>query len=185
MTIKGKHFSLKQIICLVLYYALAIHLPRTGSCFNVGGWLRRVLCKRIFKRCGKYVNIERGANFGRGTDVELGDYSGIGINAVIPGDTVIGKYVMMAPECHILGENHRFDKTDTPMMFQGNTVKLQTVIEDDVWIGRNVCMTPGRHISRGTVVGACCVLTKDFPPYSIVGGNPSRLIRSRIKNSES
>ena len=185
MTIKGKHFSILQLLCLFLYYAIAIYLPKTGNFFNIGGSTRRFLCKRIFRHCGKFVNIERGANFGRGTDVEVGDYSGIGINAVIPGDTIIGKYVMMAPNCHILSENHRFDKTDTPMMFQGNCVKLQTVIEDDVWIGRNVCMTPGRHISQGTIVGACCVLTKDFPAYSIVGGNPSRLIRSRQESQTS
>ena len=59
--------------------------------------------------------------------------------------------------------------------------KKQTVIEDDAWIGRNVTMTPGRTIKKGTIIGTGCVLTKDFPPYSIVGGNPGRLIKSRLK----
>ena len=183
MTLKGKRFTATQLLCLSLYYAFAIYLPRSGRLFNVGGWSRRFLCRRIFRRCGKQVNIERGARFGRGTGIEIGDYSGIGIDAVIPGDTVIGSYVMMAPRCHILGENHHFERTDTPMMFQGDAERRPTVIGDDVWIGQEVLMTPGRHIARGTIIGARCVLTKDFPPYSIVGGNPSRLIRSRLPDN--
>ena len=65
------------------------------------------------------------------------------------------------------------------MMQQGNTIRKQTIIGDDVWIGRNVTMTPRRIVKEGTIIGACCVLTKDFPEYSIIGGNPSKLIRSR------
>ena len=86
----------------------------------------------------------------------------------------------MAPNCYILPYNHRFDSIEVPMCLQGQVEKKQTVIEDDVWIGRNVTVLPGRHISKGTIVGACCVLTKDFPEYSVVGGNPSRLLKSRI-----
>lgn len=54
-----------------------------------------------------------------------------------------------------------------------------TVIEDDCWIGMNTLMTPGRHISKGTIIGMGSILTKDFPPYSVVGGNPAKLIKSR------
>ena len=56
-------------------------------------------------------------------------------------------------------------------------------IEDDVWIGRNVLMTPGRHIAKGSIIAAGCVLTKDFPEYSIIGGNPGKFIRSRLKET--
>lgn len=40
-------------------------------------------------------------------------------------------------------------------------------------------MTPGRTISDGTIIAMAAVLTKDFPPYSIVGGNPAKIIKSR------
>ena len=62
--------------------------------------------------------------------------------------------------------------------FQSNE-NVQTIIEDDVWIGMNVLMTPGRHIRTGSIVGAGCLLCKDFPEYSIIGGNPSKLIKTR------
>ena len=119
------------------------------------------------------------ANFGSGLDIEIGDNSGIGINACIPSNTKIGDDVMMGPNCYILPNNHRFDRTDIPMWRQGNTEKLTTIIGNDVWIGRNVLMTPGRHIKNGTIIAGGCVLCKDFPEYSIVGGNPSKLIKSR------
>ena len=85
----------------------------------------------------------------------------------------------MGPLVFILAQNHRIDRTDITMQEQGYTPARQTVIGDDVWIGRQVTMTPGRKIAKGTVIGACCLLCKDFPEYSVVGGNPSRLIKSR------
>mgnify|MGYP003501875962 FL=1 len=65
------------------------------------------------------------------------------------------------------------------MCQQGMTEKKITRIGNDVWIGRDVHMTPGRTISDGSVIAMRSVLTKDFPPYSIVGGNPAKLIRYR------
>lgn len=179
MIIHGQKFNVSQIICLTLYYGIARWLPKTGTWCNVGGGMRRFLCNHIFKKCGKKINVERRAFFGKGVDIEIGDYSGIGINANIPGDTIIGNYVMMGPNTIIFPHNHEYKSIDTPMMFQGRTQKKKTVIEDDVWIGQNVIMTPGRHIAKGSIIAAGCVLTKDFPEYSIIGGNPSRLLKSR------
>ncbi len=88
---------------------------------------------------------------------------------------------MMGPNCYCLTKNHRFDRTDIPMLEQGYQESLTLTIEDDVWIGRDVLIMPGRTISQGSIIAGGCVLTKDFPPYSIVGGNPSRLIKSRKK----
>lgn len=57
--------------------------------------------------------------------------------------------------------------------------KKITIIGNDVWIGRDVHITSGRTIANGTIVAMSTVLTKDFPPYSIVGGNPAKLIKMR------
>lgn len=175
MKIKNKEIKIRSLICLVLYYSIGQYLPSN----KLGKSFRTFLCKRIFKKCGNHVNIERRAWFGSGTNVELGDYSGIGINCHIPSDTIIGKYVMMGPNCFILDVNHDVSDTSKPMCFQGMEARKTTIIDDDVWIGRDVKMTPGRHISRGSIIAMACVLTKDFPEYSIIGGNPSKIIKSR------
>ncbi len=93
MRIKGKEIKIKQIFYLVLYYGFARYLPKSNTFGNIGGEIRYLICKQIFKRCGKHVNIERKAYFASGVDIEIGDYSGIGINAQIPNGTIIGDYV--------------------------------------------------------------------------------------------
>lgn len=180
MKINGKNIRLNQILSLVAYYGIARYLPESHSVIKFGGYFRRFLCKRIFRKCGSNINIERKAWFASGIDIEIGDNSGIGVNAHIPNGTIIGDNVMMGPNCYILDVNHVFERTDIPMIRQGKTTKKTTVIGNDVWIGRDVLMTPGRTIADGSIIAGRCVLTKDFPKYSIVGGNPSKLIRCRI-----
>lgn len=180
MKIHNKEFSTTQLLCLILYYTIAQYLPESGKYFKIGGKVRYILCKRIFKACGKHVNIERKAHFASGVDIEIGDYSGIGINAHIPNGTIIGNYVMMGPNCFILDVNHAISDLSCPMCKQGMTEKKITRIGNDVWIGRDVHITPGRTIADGSVIAMCSVLTKDFPPYSVVGGNPAKLIKSRL-----
>lgn len=175
MRIRGAEFSVIQLLCLALYYGCGQFVP--GRRF--GRWVRYRLCRHIFRRCGKDVHIERRAHFGSGRQLEIGDRSGLGIRCDIPSNTVIGNDVMIGPNLCILPHNHHFERTDITMLEQGIEAPRVTRIEDDVWIGRNVIMTPGRTVRRGTIIGAGCVLTKDFEPYSIVGGNPSRLIRKR------
>ena len=61
------------------------------------------------------------------------------------------------------------------------TSKGDIVVEDDAWIGYGSTIMSGVHIGQGAVVAAGAVVTKDVPPYSIVGGVPARLIRPRFE----
>lgn len=134
----------------------------------------------IFKRCGSRVNVEKGAHFGKGFDIEIGDHSSIGKDAKIPPDIKIGKDVMMGNNVTIFGTSHVFDRTDISMISQGSKKYPPFVIEDDVWIGQNTIILPKvGKLAKGTIVGAGSVVTKQFPEYSIIGGNPARLIRMR------
>ena len=173
--------SLKQSFFLVLYYGFFRHLPASFKRMGrLGFRLRYWACRHIFEYCGKNVNIEKGAWFGRGSRIRIGDNSGLGINCVIPDGSIIGKDVMMGPNCYIHARNHAFDRVDIPMIQQGFSEGKPVIIGDDVWIGQNVTIMVGRTIAKGSIVAANSVLTKDFPEYSIVGGNPAKIIRSRI-----
>lgn len=166
---------------LILYYGLAYHLP--DSYIPVIGKLsnafRVFCCRHIFKRCGKISTVNRHAYFGNGAAVEIGDYSGIGANAHLPNDIIIGDNVMMAPDLLIFKVNHNYSDLSKPMGLQGSVAAPPVVIGNDVWIGQRVIVTPGRHIADGTVVAAGAVVTKDFPTYSVIGGNPAKVIKSR------
>ncbi|MBQ6843138.1 MAG: CatB-related O-acetyltransferase [Agathobacter sp.] len=58
--------------------------------------------------------------------------------------------------------------------------KGDIVLEDDVWIGQAATILSGVHIGQGAVVAAGAMVTKDVPPYAIVGGNPARIIKYRF-----
>lgn len=90
---------------------------------------------------------------------------------------------MMAPQCLFLPSiSHRFDSTEVPMCEQGTKENGHIVIEDDCWIGTRSIILAGRTVKQGSILAAGTVLVKDYPEYSIIGGNPSRLIRSRKSN---
>ena len=55
-----------------------------------------------------------------------------------------------------------------------------TIVGNDVWIGYNATIMPGVRIGHGAIIGSKAVVTKDVSPYSIVGGNPAKLIRKRF-----
>lgn len=109
---------------------------------------------------------------------------------------IIGKFCALASGVtFIMGSaNHRTSSISTyPFNVFGGTwaentpphlsqlpFKGDTVIGNDVWIGRNSVILPGVHIGDGAVVAACSVVTKDVPPYTVVGGNPAAFIKKRF-----
>lgn len=166
---------------VITYYAFLRYIP--SSTFPLIGKycekLRYFICKLIFINCGKNVCVGRGAHFGKGFDIEIGDNSGIGVNAKIPDCITIGKNVMMGPDVTFYNTSHRFERTDIPMIAQGSKRFENPVVEDDVWIGKGCIILPQVKIAKGTIIGAGSIVTKSFPEYSIIAGNPAKLIRTR------
>lgn len=109
-----------------------------------------------------------------GNNSSIGPYSYIGCSGYIE----IGDNVMMSPRVSIYAENHLFDHPELTIKDQG--VKREFVkIEDDCWIAANTIILAGVTIGRGSVIAAGSVVTKDIPPYSIAGGVPAKVIKSR------
>lgn len=168
----------QEFLGRALYNLIGKHMPLSDSRRSMGSKQFRAFCgKLMLEHCGKNVNIEQGARFS--SAVRLGDNSGIGINARVEAHVTIGNDVMMGPDCMLFTANHAFSDLSVPMRLQGHEAPRPIVIEDDVWIGARVIILPGVRVGRGSIIGAGSVVTADVPPYSIVGGNPARLIRSR------
>jgi len=117
---------------------------------------------------------EAGVGLKVGNNSSIGPYSYIGCSGYIE----IGDNVMMSPRVSIYSENHNFSETDRPMIEQGVTRSF-VIIEDDCWIAANAVILAGVTVGKGSVIAAGSIVTKDVPPYSIVGGNPARIIKSR------
>jgi maltose O-acetyltransferase len=168
------------LICNALYYGIARHLPYSPRSYAFGARrIRYELCRRMFRTCGRDVNVEHGALINSGRDIDIGDGSGIGLNAFISGPLIIGRDVIMGPNCTFLSINRNTPSTSQPMIEQGFKAARAPVVEDDVWLGANVTVLPGRRIGTGSIVAAGAVVASDVPPYSVVAGNPAKVIKQR------
>jgi maltose O-acetyltransferase len=164
---------------LFLYYSFGRHLPNSN--FPLGKIFSAIRCffvKEFIKSFGKNITLESGVFFGDGRDIEIGNNAQINEECWIR-NCKIGDDVMIAPYVMILNYGHNIDDTSVPMISQGVKYYEATVIENDVWIGARAVILPGVKIGRGSVIGAGSVVTKDVDAFSIVGGNPAKLIRSR------
>lgn len=102
----------------------------------------------------------------------------------------IGNYVCIGAETIILmgGNNtHRNDWfSNYPFMdkiVESYHSKGDTIIEDGVWIGMRAMIMSGVKLGEGSVIAAGSVVTKDVPPYTIVGGNPAQVIKKRFSEN--
>ncbi|PMM56110.1 hypothetical protein BCT54_22140 [Vibrio splendidus] len=167
-------------IYLVLYYLFSKAPSGRFDIFNIFNKIKYFLLKRVFCQLGDEVVVGKSAYIGNGLGIKIGNYSGIGDNCYLQGPIEIGNYVMMAPEVKILTRSHKTKSLDIPMALQGEVAKRKVIISDDVWIGSRVIIMPGVHVGKGVIIGAGSVVTRDVSAYSIVGGVPAKLIRSRL-----
>lgn len=112
--------------------------------------------------------------------IVLGDCVGIGSYSTFLCDVEIGSKVLIASCCAFVNsDDHVYDIVGKSIWDSGRGDKYKIVIEDDVWIGHGaIILTPAR-IGRGAIVAAGSVVSKDVPPYSIVGGVPAKVIKMR------
>lgn len=114
---------------------------------------------------------------GRFTNVKIGRYCSIAENVAIGYPEHPIEWLSTSPLLYIrpgwasvVGDWKRLDHTTTK----------ETTIENDVWIGVGAFIRTGVTIGTGAIIGAHAVVTKDVPPYSIVVGNPGKIIRTRV-----
>ncbi len=135
------------------------------------------------------IKIGNNAIVGRNTilsckegSIVLEDYANISSNCSLLSETqiTIGQYSFLAGHCYLVaGGNHSFDRTDTPIMFQSSKDRGGIDVGEDCWLGASVTVLDGVSMGKGCVIGAGTILTKSFPEYSIVVGNPGRKIKDR------
>lgn len=112
------------------------------------------------------------------SNCKIGSYCSIANNVIIGGGMHPMNWVAMSPVFYY-GRDSVKKKFST---FQREHVKT-TIIGHDVWLGHGVHIKQGVTIGTGAVVGMGAVVTKDVPPYAIVGGNPAKIIRMRFNEN--
>jgi chloramphenicol O-acetyltransferase type B len=148
----------------------------------------------FYSQFGDYVNLG-------GADIrcsKIGDFSYVSKKTAI-ARTEIGKFCSIGPRCLIGGlGKHPIDFISTHPIFYSPLKQAsisfaseqyfeeftETYIGNDVWIGANCTILDGVTIGDGAIVAAGALVNKDVEPYSIVGGVPAKLIRSRFSEKE-
>src|SRR6185312_10900368 len=121
----------------------------------------------------------QGAHFGSGKGIKIGARSSLGIDCNIAGPCSIGCDVLMGPNVKIKTLNHRFSRTDIPILKQGVSPTRPIAIGNDVWLGDSCIILPGTVIGDGCIVGAGSVVRGEFPPMAIIVGNPAQISAMR------
>lgn len=150
------------------------------------------IIKRSFESCGEKVRIGQKSSFSGIENISIGNYSSLGSDTRIlttRAKVKIGSYVMFGPAVTIVSGDHRSDIIGKYMNEITDSEKrpeddLDVVIEDDVWVGTSAIILKGVTIGRGSIIAAGALITKDVPPYSIVGGVPARVIKMRFTPEE-
>jgi acetyltransferase-like isoleucine patch superfamily enzyme len=148
--------------------------------------IRFYVGKNKFHYIGKNVRLPRVITVSGGKNISIDHNSRIANGAILyatNANITIGHNVGMARNVCIVTGNHERRVgtfyTDITEATKNHNIglDLSVTIDSDVWIGINVTILMGVHIGRGTTIGACSVVTRDVPPYSIVAGNPAKFIK--------
>lgn len=128
-------------------------------------------------RLGAYSTIEEYSVIDNGVgNVIIGDYTRIGLRNTIIGPVYIGNHVILAQNVVLSGLNHSYQNISIPIHQQ--KVNAQSItIEDEAWIAANSVITTGVTIGRHAIIAAGSVVTKDVPSYTVVAGNPAKIIK--------
>lgn len=148
--------------------------------------LGHMICKRKFKSFGNNSSFRPFAYAIETQKIAIGD------NVVIrPGTMLfaspygeekklhilIEDDVLIGSSVHIYVSNHKFFDITLPISKQGHSVVKPVILKKGCWIGANVTILPGVVVGENSVVGANSVVTKSISPFTVVAGNPAKIIK--------
>jgi len=126
---------------------------------------------------GRDSTIEDFATINNGAGpVYIGERSRIGLSCTVIGPVTIGNDIMLAQNIVMSGLNHSYEDISRPISHQKQSTSM-IVVEDEVWIGANAVIVAGVKVGKHSVIAAGSVVTKDVPPYSVVAGNPAKILK--------
>lgn len=150
--------------------------------------LGRWICKKKFKFFGDNSEFRPFAYAHCCSKISIGENVIIHPGTILSadpqknGNIIIETDVSIGSGVHIYVANHRYHIPKIPIKFQGYYSAKEVHISSGAWIGSNSILLPGITIGKNAVVGAGSIITRSVEPYTIVAGNPAKLIRRITRN---
>lgn len=144
--------------------------------YRIGNWDWRVRLLRWFgANIGDYYSIYRSIEVYDPSKLKTGCRALIGprVEVYNKAQVTLGDNVVVSQDAFLCTASHDIS---SPTM---NLVVKSIEIKSNAWIGARATILPGVTIGEGAVVGACAVVAKDVPPWSVVVGNPARVVKKR------
>ena len=137
-------------------------------------------------KVGSNVYVQRGCFFGGvSREIVIGNNVGIGFNCMFLCRCIIGADVLVASNCHFVNRgDHRYNFVGKSIRDSGRGFIGSIIIGNDVWIGESAIILAPVVIGHGSIVAAGSVVTDDVPEFSIVAGNPAKVIKMRFNQSD-
>lgn len=141
------------------------------------GW-RRFLLRCFGANIGRQVHIYRTVMISIPWNLEVEDYAAIGDHAFIYnlGHISIGARATISHRAHLCAGTHDYTKADFPLL------RPPIRIREQAWVCADAFVGPGVTVGAGAIVAARAVAIKDVAPWTIVAGNPARVIKERLAN---
>jgi acetyltransferase-like isoleucine patch superfamily enzyme len=133
------------------------------------------------------IRIGDGVFAGRNTilsckdgDIEVGEGANIGFNCELfsASHVSVGRHVLMAAYCYVIGGDHDFSDPSVPVLAQGRS-SVGVAVGDGVWMGAGAKVLDGVRIGEHAVIGAGAVVRDDVPARAVAVGVPARVVASR------
>lgn len=136
--------------------------------------LRRMIAKKLFKRCGKNFIVQEGCRFNFGTNLEIGNdvHFNNGCYIDTKGGVEFGDYSMLAEYVTIFSHGHS-ESDHTKRTYKKVTIGAFAKL------GAHCTIMPGVTIGEGAQIASGAIVTKDVEPYMTVGGAPAKPMRER------
>lgn len=136
--------------------------------------IRSYFYEKSLKKCDPSVYVLPNTIISFPYNVSIGHtvFLNRGVYITARADVSIGNNTMIGAYTVINSGSHIFKDTTIPIRNQGHEI-APIIIEDDVWIGTHVVITPGVVIGKGAVIGAGSIVTKSIPAYAVAAGCPA------------
>lgn len=168
-------YSFRQKVRMALWWFVEALLFRP-SLHKMRGW-RNFLLRLFGAKIGEGSNVHATAKVWFPWNVEIGDFTGVGFDALLYSldKIIIGDYVTISQRVHINTGTHDYNSPGFEL------ITKPVVIESGAFIGTDSYINPGVTIGKMAVIGARSVVTKDMPPDMISVGHPCKPIKERGK----